>query len=240
MLMKLADAWCFIEQLKDCSSCPEVGSAFARTTAPFGFPIVSCGGFRETPSGRTWQFFFNSWPSEWLHQDKNHDYVRHDVAPMRARFRATPFTWVEFFRDGPQTVQQIEFHNRVRELGVVDGYAVPVHQPGGDLGLCVSASTHLIEDSEERVALHVASLYAFHRCQALGGSTNAGSVKVALSPREVECLRWVLDGKSDTDISKIIGISHTTVHFHVERVKKKLGVRTRAQAAAVVMTLGYF
>jgi DNA-binding CsgD family transcriptional regulator len=49
----------------------------------------------------------------------------------------------------------------------------------------------------------------------------------------------VLDGKSDTDISAILGISHTTVHFHVERAKKKLGVRTRTQAAATVVTLGY-
>lgn len=238
--MKLADAWCFIEKLKDCSSCPDVGSALARMIAPFGFPIVSCGGFRETPSGRVWQFFFNSWPSEWLHQTANNDHVRQDLVPMLARFSATPFTLVELFRDRSQTMRQIEFGNRVRALGVVDGYAVPIHQSGGDIGLCVSASTHVIEDSEERVALHVASLYAYHRCRTLDGSTKAGSVKVALSPREVECLKWVLDGKSDTDISKIIGISHTTVHFHVERVKKKLGVRTRAQAAAVVMTLGYF
>jgi DNA-binding CsgD family transcriptional regulator len=49
----------------------------------------------------------------------------------------------------------------------------------------------------------------------------------------------VLDGKSDTDIGEILGISPNTVHFHVERVKKKLGVRTRTQAAATVMTLGY-
>jgi DNA-binding CsgD family transcriptional regulator len=49
----------------------------------------------------------------------------------------------------------------------------------------------------------------------------------------------VLDGKSDTDIGKILGISHTTAHYHVERVKKKLGVRTRTQAAAMMRTLGY-
>ncbi len=49
----------------------------------------------------------------------------------------------------------------------------------------------------------------------------------------------VPNGKSDTDIGKILGISHTTAHFHIERIKKKLGVRTRTQAAAMVMTLGY-
>lgn len=89
------------------------------------------------------------------------------------------------------------------------------------------------------MALHTASLYAHQRCRALGGLTEASSVKSPLTPRELECLRWVLKGKSDTDMAKILGISHTTVHFHIEQVKKKLGVKTRTQAAAIIVTLGY-
>jgi DNA-binding CsgD family transcriptional regulator len=237
--MKLADSLRLVEALKKCASSQEVGAVFASTIAPYGFTMVSCGGSRETPSGRLWDFFFNTWPPDWLLEYQKNDYVRHDMLPAVARLSATPFTWVELLRGREQTPKQIEFHNRVRELGVIDGYTVPLHLPGGDVGLCVSVATHVIEDTEKRLALHLASLYAYHRCQALGGLTEASSVKAPLSPRELECLKWVLDGKSDTDIGKILGISHTTVHFHVERVKKKLGVRTRTQAAAMVMTLGY-
>jgi regulatory LuxR family protein len=46
-------------------------------------------------------------------------------------------------------------------------------------------------------------------------------------------------GKSDTDIRTILGISHATAHFHTERAKKKLAVKTRTQAAATVVALGY-
>jgi DNA-binding CsgD family transcriptional regulator len=237
--MRLADSLRLVEAFKKCSSSQEVGAAFTSMIARYGFTMASCGGSRETPSGRVWDFFFNTWPPEWLLEYQKHDYVRRDMLPAVARLSATPFTSVELLRDREQTPKQIEFHNRVRELGVIDGYAVPIHLPGSDVGLCVSVATHVIEDTEERLALHLASLYAYHRCQALGGLTDASSVKAPLSPRELECLKWVLDGKSDTDIGKILGISHTTVHFHVERVKKKLGVRTRTQAAAMVMTLGY-
>jgi DNA-binding CsgD family transcriptional regulator len=87
--------------------------------------------------------------------------------------------------------------------------------------------------------LQMASMFAHQRCRELGGRSGASSAPTLLTGRELECLRWVLNGKSDTDISKILGISHTTVHFHIERAKKKLGVRTRTQAAATVMTLGY-
>jgi DNA-binding CsgD family transcriptional regulator len=237
--MRLADSLRLIEAFKKCTSSQEVGAAFANAITPYGFSMVSCGGSRETPSGRVWDFFFNTWPPEVLLEYQNNDYVRHDMLPAAGRLSAAPFTWVELLRDRKQTQKQIAFHNWVRELGVIDGYAVPIHLPGGDVGLCVSISTHIIDDTEERLALHMASLYAHGRCRALGGLTEASSVKAPLSPRELECLKWVLDGKSDTDIGKILGISHTTVHFHVERVKKKLGVRTRTQAAAMVMALGY-
>jgi DNA-binding CsgD family transcriptional regulator len=237
--MKVSDSLRLIEALSNCETSGQVGAAFARTIAPHGFTMVSCGGSRETPSGRVWDFFFNTWPAEWLREYQANDYVRLDMLPAMARLTATPFTWRELLRDREQTPKQLAFHERVRELGVIDGYAVPIHFPGGDVGLCVSVATHPVEDTEERVALHMASLYAHQRCRALGGLTDASSVKAPLSPRELECLKWVLDGKSDTDIGKILGISHTTVHFHIERVKKKLGVRTRTQAAAMIMTLGY-
>ena len=237
--MKLADSLYFVESLQQCQSSSEVGAAFSSMIAPYGFTMVSCGGSRDTPSGRVWDFFFNTWPAEWLLEYQKNDYVRHDLVPALARLSPTPFTWIEALRDRRQTPKQVEFHYWVRQLGIIDGFAVPIHLPAGDIGLCVSISTHVIEDAEERLALHLASLYAHDRCRALGGSIEASSVKTPLSPRELECLKWVLDGKSDTDIGKILGISHTTAHFHIERVKKKLGVRTRTQAAAMIVALGY-
>jgi DNA-binding CsgD family transcriptional regulator len=237
--MKLTDALPFTEQLKTCASLQEVGAAFASMIAPHGFPMVSCGESRETPTGRDWKFFFNTWPADVLLEYQNNDYVRYDLLPTAARLSSMPFTWQELMRDRPQTPKQVEFHNWVRGLGVADGFAVPIHLPGGDVGLCVSVATHVVEDSEERLALHMASLYVHDRCQALGRPDLATSLKAQLSPRELECLKWVLDGKSDTDIGAILGISRNTAHFHIERVKKKLGVRTRTQAAAMIVTLGY-
>ncbi len=201
--------------------------------------MVSCGVSAETPEGLTWQFYFNSWPAEWLAEYRDNDYVRYDIVALMARFLSKPFTWIEVLQDRSLTDEQVRFGQRVRDLGVQDGFAVPIHQPGNDLGLCVSVADHPITDHDERIFLHLVSLYAFDRCQALGGVSDASSVKAPLSAREIDCLKWVLKGKSDTDIGEILGISPTTVHFHIERVKKKLGVRTRTQAAAMIMTLGY-
>ncbi len=59
-----------------------------------------------------------------------------------------------------------------------------------------------------------------------------------LSEREIEIFRWVATGKSDWEISQILGISSKTVNYHVENVKRKFRVGTRIQAAVAVVRAG--
>jgi hypothetical protein len=90
--MRLPDSLRLVEAFKNCVSSQEVGAAFASAIAPHGFSMVSCGGSRETPSGRVWDFFFNTWPPEVLLEYQNNDYVRHDMLPAVGRLSAMPFT----------------------------------------------------------------------------------------------------------------------------------------------------
>jgi DNA-binding CsgD family transcriptional regulator len=237
--MKLVDSLALIDSLPDCKSSAEVGTAFSDFISRHGFLAAACGESREVQEGRSWDFFFNTWPAEWLLQYQNNDYVRHDLVPAMARVSVQPFTWREALARREPTAQQRVHYDWAVALGIVDCIAVPIHYPGGDFGLCASIADHPIEGTFERNALHMASLFAHQRCRELGGQSGASSAPMPLTSREIECLKWVLKGKSDTDMGKILGISHTTVHFHIERIKKKLDVRTRTQAAAVAMTLGY-
>jgi DNA-binding CsgD family transcriptional regulator len=237
--MKFTDLSPFIDQLPQCKSSQEVGNAFSNVVRPCGFMAAACGESREIPEGRSWEFFFNTWPVEWLREYQANDYVRHDLVPVVARVSVQPFTWREAIAAREPTVKQVEHYEWATGLGIVDAFVVPVHYPGGDFGLCVSIADHPIENISERNALQIASLFAHQRCRELGGHSGATTAPTLLTPRELECLRWVLKGKSDTDIGEILAISHTTAHFHIERAKKKLGVKTRTQAAATVVALGY-
>lgn len=55
---------------------------------------------------------------------------------------------------------------------------------------------------------------------------------LALTAREAEVLLWISRGKSNRDMSEILGISPRTVNKHLEQVFTKLGVENRASAAA--------
>ncbi len=56
-----------------------------------------------------------------------------------------------------------------------------------------------------------------------------------LTPRELEVLNWVAKGKTNRDIAEILGMSPRTVNKHLEHIFVKLGVETRAAAAALVV-----
>lgn len=53
-----------------------------------------------------------------------------------------------------------------------------------------------------------------------------------LSPREREILRWVGEGKRNSEIASILGISPLTIRKHLENIFAKLGVETRTAAVA--------
>jgi len=65
------------------------------------------------------------------------------------------------------------------------------------------------------------------------GGGAARLADAALTPRETEVLSWLAKGKTNRDIADILGMSPRTVNKHLEHIFEKLGVETRAAAAAL-------
>ncbi|WP_342628593.1 LuxR C-terminal-related transcriptional regulator [Nguyenibacter vanlangensis] len=57
----------------------------------------------------------------------------------------------------------------------------------------------------------------------------------SLTTREAQVLFWISRGKSNRDISEVLGISYRTVNKHLEQIFAKLGVENRASAAAIAV-----
>lgn len=55
---------------------------------------------------------------------------------------------------------------------------------------------------------------------------------LALSPREKEVLKWLIEGKSSWDIARILYISKNTVNSHIKNLFQKLEVVNRTQAVS--------
>jgi len=62
-------------------------------------------------------------------------------------------------------------------------------------------------------------------------STSEPLQKLGLTPRAAEALLWLAQGKTNSDIATILGITESTVKKHVQKMFEKLGVETRGAAA---------
>ncbi len=73
------------------------------------------------------------------------------------------------------------------------------------------------------------------RIPGRGRPPKSPQANAALSEREIEILRIVARGASNKEIAARLGISVNTVRVHVHDVFKKLGIKSRTQAALYVL-----
>src|SRR2546427_4797392 len=61
-------------------------------------------------------------------------------------------------------------------------------------------------------------------------SSSKPLLALGLTPRAAEALLWLAQGKTNSDIAAILGITESTVKKHVQEMFDKLGVETRGAA----------
>lgn len=116
------------------------------------------------------------------------------------------------------------------EAGIGDALCATSYGAGGMI-----ASLHLgfPDDDfspEEKLALQVAGLVLTERL--LSFAEPVAEPPIRLTERERDAIALVADGKTDWEISVILGVSEATARFHVDNARRKLGAVSRAQAVA--------
>jgi DNA-binding CsgD family transcriptional regulator len=61
---------------------------------------------------------------------------------------------------------------------------------------------------------------------------------ISLTAREIECLTWAANGKTEEEIGMIIERSHETARFHLRNAVQKLNASNRTHAVALACSRG--
>lgn len=181
----------------------------------------------------------DGFPDDWVSNYIDHDYVEIDPIPDLARRRTKPFLWsdVENLRSisvhARKFLQDLQLHH----LG--DGLAFQVFGPNlrnAYVGLGFGQDNVKVTDIQ--IALYQAAAQALHLryCEL---TDDPEQDAVVLSPRELEVLKWIARGKSNSVIADLMSVSPHTIDTLVRRMFSKLDVADRTTAAIKGIGAGF-
>jgi LuxR family quorum sensing-dependent transcriptional regulator len=162
------------------------------------------------------------------------------VDPVLGMLFATrkPFTWREAAVRAT-TEKGRRLFDEVKEItGVDDALVIPIHDRAGSTAAVILSGDRAEFGPDVRPVLHLAAVYFSGVAYDLENAAKPEE-DCPLTARQLECLRWAMDGKSDWAMGEILGISERTAHNHIEAAKRALDVGTRTQAFVTAWRRGW-
>jgi DNA-binding CsgD family transcriptional regulator len=231
----LRQAFELLDGVEEAASAADSGRVFFARLKALGFGAIFARSHAVSAGDPLEYIYYRETPKGWNDVYAQRGFAQTNFVTRWARRRASSFAWSTVSGQEEAHAQaDREMWAVLNDFGLSDGIAVPSHAPGY-LGVISLAWSRFEHSDEFRRAVVLASHYVHERMLELSPPAIAA---MNLSPRERDCLAFVAQGKSDWDISQIMCIAESTVHAHVERAKKRLGVKTRMQAVAKLARAG--
>lgn len=128
------------------------------------------------------------------------------------------------------------------QFGYKEGIGLAFHFPEGrHFAIGVNGNQRL-PSSEKKLSRMVADLqlFAVHAQEAAFSIFAPASKNSAtkLTPRELECIRWTMEGKTAADVAEKLNISERTAVFHLHNSMRKLNCTSKYQAVLKALRLG--
>lgn len=226
-----------IDASRSCADMERLKRLFHSLNDLLSFDMAVCGTARFDGAGtmNAQQIINISYPEEWLSLYAEHDFAAVDpvVRAHIADFSAKPWSEAYLKWGRPQP-----FLSLAEDFGIRRGYSFGVlssnDRTASIFSLCVS----------EKYPVHTPQILDilapyFHEALRRTVQTDLPSACLAtLTPREIEVISWLANGKNYWEISVILGISERTVKFHTSTIVQKLGAANRSHAVAIAISTG--
>lgn len=138
--------------------------------------------------------------------------------------------WEDIYRKIPPDQ---EFYSQAKSFGLANGFSHIISNQQ-IFGLMSVAGGELVNSSRSRTIINNLAPH-FHQLAQYLTHKKARDNIPGLTPREREVLLWAMDGKSNWEISVILGIGQESIKGHIANILRKLDASNRAHAVAIAL-----
>ena len=217
------------------TSLEQCVDAFKSSVKPFGVTMFVCGEV-DVENRRRSVMHVIEWPDDWT-KFYREGFVARDPLLNALMVRTEPFTWRELREDPNLPAQDLQLLNLAAARGWNDGLVTQIPRGGARFGIVSLIRAGSPMNAVEKSMLILLSVLFHERVKCFSARAFAAEPS-GISARMKAALQLVGRGFSDKAIARKLEISETTAHGHIEDAKRRLAARTRAEAAAVAISLG--
>jgi LuxR family transcriptional regulator, quorum-sensing system regulator SolR len=227
----------YVEQTRQTKTVADLARQYSAAISREGYENCILTSLRGRKVGHVaWFEFPLGYPDAYI----SHRWEKIDPVLACSLRASRPFLWSDVVEKTELSRPQLTFMEDCKDLNVHSGVVFPFHGPGRRLDvLSISRRTADPPNSERTGVLHALSVQTWTRYLELSDDQLFLEPEgAALTPRELEILRWCKDGKSRPDIGDILSISHKTVEYHLCNVMNKLGANNQITAVVIAIQRG--
>jgi DNA-binding CsgD family transcriptional regulator len=218
----------------------EFRSEVVRFTQQLGFETVSAITVVERGAGLPEFITVDNTPDAFTGTYSDPTMQKLDPVMQHIKRHSLPIIWDQgtYITQGAS-----ELWEHQASFGYRTGIAMALHMPEGRHFLLGVDRDSALPKSPTELQRLVADLqlFAVHAQESalrLLVPQSLQPERPSLTPRELECLRWTMEGKTAWEVGAILGISERTAVLHVNNAMHKLGAVNKHQAVLKALRLG--
>lgn len=220
------DVHYLLQLLQKAVACPRVIGGVAQLDAK--------GGFKEFNS-----VINVSYSNDWLYTYGKQQYATVDPVLQALLSSFKTQMWEQTYKK-TSSRRQCEFIEEARAYGLTNGMTTGLLEQSRRFASFFSFAGGDPRDAHRYRGLVEYLIPYLHKVLIANTHTPLPNRVKGLSARETTVLMWMKQGKTNWEISRILGVSERTVRFHVEGIFMKLDVSSRTQAVAFALEQGLF
>jgi LuxR family quorum-sensing system transcriptional regulator CciR len=223
----------FVRDVSQAESQSELGGMLTEICAEMGFSYFALTHHSDVRRAPGSSIRLDNYPTEWVEYFDAHRLGLSDPVHRASHVTCVGFAWSRLSSMIRLTPRDEEVLALATARGIGEGFTVPAHVPGESNGSCSFATRAGASLCEEHLPLaQLVGAFAFEAARRLSGIRDqGGNAAPRLTDRQRDCVVWAASGKSDWEISRILGVSHETVIQHLKHARDRYGVSKRTLLA---------